>query len=72
MRCEIHQRRLVLNSLPIQENMKMTDDVKLRNKWLSALLPALVVLMLAACSSTDEAAQPEDTGGVADTTQQQR
>jgi hypothetical protein len=42
--------------------MKMTDDVKLRNKWLSALLPALVVLMLAACSSTDEAAQ-EDTSG---------
>jgi uncharacterized lipoprotein len=41
----------------------MTDDVKLRNKWLSALLPALVVLMLAACSSTDEAAQPDDTSG---------
>jgi hypothetical protein len=44
----------------------MIDDVKLRNKWLSALLPALMVLMvlmLAACSSTDEAAQPDDTSG---------
>jgi hypothetical protein len=38
----------------------MTTEVRLRNKWLSALLPALMVLALGACSSSDEA---EDTGG---------
>jgi hypothetical protein len=39
----------------------MINEAKLPNKWLSALLPVLLVLSLAACSSSDE--QSSDTSG---------
>jgi hypothetical protein len=41
--------------------IKMKIEVKLHSKWLRALLPALMVLALGACSSTEET--PSDTSG---------
>jgi hypothetical protein len=44
----------------------MINEAKLPNKWLSALLPVLLVLSLAACSSSDE--QSDTSGGTSEGT----
>jgi hypothetical protein len=41
--------------------IKMKIEVRLHNKWPKALLPALMVLALGACSSSEEASS--DTSG---------
>jgi hypothetical protein len=41
----------------------MIKMLNLHKRFLTTLLAIIVMLMLAGCSSTDEAAQPEDTGG---------
>ncbi len=41
----------------------MIKMLNLHKRSLATLLAIMAMLMLAGCSSTDEAAQPEDTGG---------
>jgi uncharacterized lipoprotein len=41
----------------------MLKLLNLHKRSLATLLAVMVLLMLAGCSSTDEAAQPEETGG---------
>jgi hypothetical protein len=41
----------------------MLKLLHLHERSLATLLAIMAMLMLAGCSSTDEAAQPEDTGG---------
>jgi hypothetical protein len=41
----------------------MLEILNLHKQSLATLLAIMALLMLAGCSSTDEAAQPEDTAG---------
>jgi hypothetical protein len=41
----------------------MKIEVKLHNKWLRALLPALMVLALGACSTSEESSSDTSGGG---------